>query len=105
MNGVGKIDRGSAPRERDQIALRRKGKHLILEHLELGVLKEFFRARGVVENVQEFAQPTILRSLGLRGALLVRPMGSDAQFGHLVHLAGTNLHFDPLLLGTDHAGV
>ena len=43
------------------------------------MLEELFRARGVVEDVQEFAQPAVLRSFGLAGALFVGPVRGYAE--------------------------
>ena len=105
MHRIGKIDGGSAARQRDQVAFRGKGKDLVLKHLELGVLEKFLRPRGVVEDVQKLAQPAILRPLGLAGALFVAPMRGDAEFGDLVHVAGADLHLDALLLRSDDTGV
>jgi hypothetical protein len=105
VHRIGEIDRGRAARQGDQIALRGEGEHLILEHLELGVLEEFLGSGGVFEDVEEFAQPAVLRALGGAGALLVAPMRGNAQFGDLVHVAGADLDLDALLLGADHAGV
>src|SRR5206468_2355062 len=105
MHRIGEIDRGGAARKRDQITLGGKSEDLVLEHLELGVLEELLRPRGVIEDVQELAQPAILRSLGLTRALLVAPVGGDTELGDLVHLAGADLHLDALLLGTDDPGM
>ncbi len=44
VHGIGEIHRRGAARQRDQIALRREAEHLILEHLELGVLEELLGA-------------------------------------------------------------
>src|SRR5262249_21029300 len=38
-------------------------------------------------------------------ALLVAPVRGNAELGHLVHLAGADLHLDPLALGPDYARV
>ena len=40
-----------------------------------------------------------------RRLLLVDPVGGDAELGDLVHLAGADLHLDPLPLRPDHAGM
>src|SRR5207248_2315177 len=105
MHRIGKVDRGGAARQRYQIALRGKGEHLVLKHLELGVLEEFFRPRRMVEDIQELAQPAILRSLGRGSAMLVGPMRGDPELSDIVHLAGADLHLDALLLRPDDPGV
>src|SRR5712691_11200151 len=50
---IGEVDRRGATRERDQIALRGEGEHLVMEHLELGMLEELLRPGGVVEDFQQ----------------------------------------------------
>ena len=105
MDRIGEIDRRRAARQRDQIALRREGEDLVLEHFELGVLEKFLRARGMVEDVEQFAQPAVLRPVGAAGALLVDPVRGDAELGDLMHVAGADLDLDALPLGADDAGV
>src|SRR5438477_10778527 len=104
MYRIGKVDRSGAARQRNQIALWGEGEHLVLKHLELGVLEEFFRPRRMVENVQELAQPAVLRSLGRGSAVLVGPMRGDPELGDVVHLAGAEPHLDALLLRPDDPG-
>jgi hypothetical protein len=60
VHGIGEIDRRRAARQRDQIALGREAEHLVLEHLELGVLEELLRIVGVLEDVEQLAQPAVL---------------------------------------------
>ena len=60
MHGIGEIDRRGAARQRDQIALGGEAEHLILEHLELGVLEKFLGSERVFEDVEQLAQPAIL---------------------------------------------
>ena len=105
VHRVGEIDRRGAARQRDQVALRGEGEDLVLEHLELGVLEEFLGPGGMLEDIQQLAQPAVLPPVDLAGALLVAPVRRDAELGDLVHLAGADLHLDALLLGADHAGV
>ena len=105
MHRIGEIDRRRAARQRDQIALRGEGEDLVLEHLELGVLEELLGVRGVLEDVEQLAQPAILPPVDPAGLLLVDPVRGDAEFGDLVHVAGADLHLDALPLGPDHAGV
>ena len=69
------------------------------------MLEEFLGARGVLQDVQELAQPAVLGALGPGPALLVDPVGGDAAIGDLVHLGGTNLNLDAMALRPDHAGV
>ena len=60
MYGIGEIDRGGTARQRDQVAFRREGKYLVLEHFQLGVLEKFLRVRVLFENFEQLAQPAIL---------------------------------------------
>src|SRR5258708_30589065 len=64
MDGICEVDRRRAARQRDQNALGRGAEQLVLEHLELGVLEEFLGIGGMIENVEQLAQPAILPSLG-----------------------------------------
>src|SRR5262249_11833011 len=105
VNRIGEINGRCAAWKRDQIAFRGKGEDLILEHLELGMLKKLLRPGSMVEDVQELAQPTVLRSFGRAGALLVGPMCGNAEFRDFVHFVTTDLHLDTLLLGPDDPGV
>ena len=66
MDGIGEVDRRRAARQRDQIALGREAEHLVLEHLELGVLEEFLRVGRVLEDVEQLAQPAVLPAVGAR---------------------------------------
>src|SRR6185369_10866083 len=105
MDGIGEIDRGRAARQGDQIALWREGEDLILEHFELGVLEKLLRPRGMIEDVEELAQPAILPSVGARLLVLVDPVRGDAELGYLVHVRGADLNFDALAFRPEDAGV
>src|SRR5215510_294225 len=105
MDGVGEIDRRRAARQGDQIAFRREREDLVLEHLQLGMLEKFLRARSMVEDVEQLAQPAILPTIGARLLLPVYPMGRDAQLGDLMHLVRADLHLDALPLGPEYAGM
>ena len=43
MHGIGEVDGIGPPRQRDELALGREAKHLVVEQFELGVLQELFR--------------------------------------------------------------
>ena len=57
VDGIGEVDRRRAARQGDQLALGREAEHLVLEHLELGVLEEFLGVGRLVEDVDQAAQP------------------------------------------------
>src|SRR5438105_4523326 len=106
MYRIGKVDRSGAARQRDQIPLGGKGEYLVLKHLELGVLEEFFRPRRMVEDVQQLAEPAILRSFGLGSAVLIGPMRGDPEQQRIeVQIRTREMHDDALLLGADDPGV
>ena len=105
MDGVGEVDRRGAARQGDQVALGREAEHLVLEHLELGVLEEILGPGRVLEDVQQLADPAILLALGDPGALLVGPVRRHAELGQLVHVAGADLHLDLAPLRPDDRGV
>ena len=70
------------------------------------MFQHFLGIGGVFQNVQQFAQPAVLRDIvGVGRALFVVPMGGDTEFRDLVHLAGADLQFDALLMRAEHAGV
>jgi len=105
VDGVGEVDRRRALRQLDQVALGREAEHLVLEQLQLGVLQELLRFLGVVDDVDQLAQPAELLALGHLLALLVGPVRRQTQFRPLVHLVGADLNLDAALLRADHAGV
>ena len=53
MHGIGEVDRRGAARQGDQIALGREAEHLVLEHLQLGVLEEILRVRPRARGCRE----------------------------------------------------
>ena len=71
MHRIRKVDGVGAPRQGNQLALRREAKHLIVKQFELGVLEELFRVGAFSEQLDRPAQPCI----GLRFAQ-ASPSGS-----------------------------
>ncbi len=65
VHRIGEIDRRGAARQGDQIALGREAEHLVLEHLELGVLEELLGPGRMLQDVEQLAQP---RGIGARRA-------------------------------------
>ena len=104
VNGVGEVDRARALGQHDQVALWRKTEDLVLKHLELGVLEEFFGIGRVIENFEEFSDPPILAAIG-DGVLLVGPVRGNPEIRHLPHLSVAYLGLDTLLLGADDGRV
>ena len=94
VDRIGEVDRRRAVRQRDQVAARREAEHLVLEHLELGVLEELLRAGGMLEDLEEPAHPAVLPAVGEPALLLVGPVRGDPELGHLMHVAGADLDLD-----------
>ena len=94
-----------------QIPFRREDEYLVGEHFHLRVFQEILRPGGVLEDLQQFAQPSVLPTLGRALApfpgtgFLVTPVGGDAEFRDLVHLVGADLDFYASVLRSDHPGV
>ena len=101
---------GVAPAGRSLMSpSRREHEHLVLEDVELDALDELGRVRlaDVALPLHELAQPGelgVVVALGLR-ALLVPPVGRDADLGHLVHRVGPDLDLERLAVERDHRGV
>ena len=95
--------------QRDQVAARREAENLVPEHLELGVLQKLIRSLRLLHDVEQLAQPAVLRRIGLapavRGLLFVRPVGRQPVLGEVVHLTGADLDLDPVAVGPDHGRV
>jgi len=105
VHRIGEVDRRGAARQGIEVALGGEDEDLILVHLELGVLEKLLGIRGMLQDVEEFAQPAILAALVLALPLLVAPMGGHTEFGDLMHFPGADLDFDPLLFRSNDAGM
>ena len=105
MDGIGEIHGRCAPGQVDKIAPGGKAEHLVLEHFQLGVLQKLLRFLGVLQNVQKFAQPTVLGTGGVARALLIVPMGGDAVFADVIHFGRANLQFDALAFRAENPGM
>ena len=109
VDPVREVERRGARRQVLDVAARREHEHLVLEDVELDALDELGRVglADVALPLHELAQPGELRvvvALGLR-ALLVPPVGRDADLGHLVHRVGPDLDLERLAVERDHRGV
>src|SRR3546814_10277472 len=98
MNSIGEIHRRRAAWQRDHRALRGEAEHLVLEHLQLGVLQELLGVVGVIEDVEQLAHPAVLPAFDLRAVLLVYPVGGYAVLGHLMHVVRADLPLDAMPL-------
>src|SRR6185312_7273401 len=61
MNRIREVDRRGVAWKRDQLALRSKAKHLIMEQLELCMLQEFLRIRTFGQQLYRTTQPGVGR--------------------------------------------
>ena len=112
VDGVSKVDRRRAARKRNESALRREAKDLILKQLQARVLQKLLRTVAVREQFERFLQPSKgaaflgeLFSSRSADRILVERVGRDAEAGDFVHLGGSYLQFDPLMTGSDHRRV
>src|SRR4029079_313154 len=98
------ISRCRALWQLDQFALRREGEDAILVHRHPRMFEQFFRAVGMVEDLDEVVDPGDME-VGDRLAFLVRPVGGKAALGLCMHRPVANLDFDPHLRIMDYGGV
>src|SRR4051794_24103943 len=109
---VGEVERRRAGGERLHLTLRGEDEDLLVEEVDLQVLHELLGVLELLLPVEHRAQPLELAlALGRRGpaaragALLVDPVGGDAELGHVVHLARADLDLEGQPLGPDHRRV
>ena len=113
MNRVGKVQRGRAGRQGDQITLGGKAINLVGEHLELGVLEKLVRVPALVENFHEWTQALQRITTGglgrvrvvFIGLVLVTPMRRNTAFSDRLHFLGTDLQLDTHAVRTDNRRV
>src|SRR6202008_1412596 len=104
---VGEVDRRTAGRQVDHLALRREHVHRVVQPGLPGGARP---VGDLVAPREQLAQPRDLlleRAVGaLRfTALLVAPVRRDAELGMPVHLLGADLHLYRLARRTDHRSV
>jgi hypothetical protein len=103
MHEIGKIDGRRAARKRDEIALGREAKHLILIEAELGMLIKLLGIGALLEQVHHIAKP-FEGAHGGRVAFVdlfaITPMGRHAAFGDVVHVLCADLYFYTLIFRT-----
>ena len=104
MDGIGKVDGRGAGGQGDDPSLGGVDEHLVVEHVDLHGLDEFFRV-GVLLAFQQAAHPLEVLLRPCPRTLLVLPVGGDAVFGGLVHLPGADLHLEGNALRADDRGV
>lgn len=74
-------------------------------HFDFGVFEELIDARGIFENIEDLAQPSIVGRFSDGGMGFVSPVGCGADFGGFVHVFGSDLQLYTLLMGADDDGV
>ncbi len=99
MDRISEIERRGAARQFHHLAFGGEAEHLVGIHLELHVLEEVVVILGVLEPLGQRREPLG----GINGkrvfgthAVAVAPMRRHPGLGHLVHLAGADLHLDAL---------
>ena len=109
VNLVGEVNGGSAGGEFHDVALGGVHEDLVVEQVFPHRLEEFVGVRGFALPLQELPQPghallELTAGCGT-GALLVTPVGGDAVLGHLVHVAGLDLHLQGMTAIAVNGGV
>ena len=108
VHAVGKIDRRRAARQVDDLALRRHHVDRLVERRLFVVAHPVRTVGNFVLPSQQLAQPGdlfVITSGRALAAFLVAPVRSNAQFGVLVHVAGTDLHLQRPPVAAVHGGV
>ena len=108
MHAVGKVHRGGAARQREDLTLGREHVDLVREQVDLEVFEELDRVAALRQTFEQILQPLVglLMQLGnrrLRG--LVQPVRGYAGLGDLVHLGGADLHLDRRAVRPEQRGV
>lgn len=107
---IGKIKRGGARRQVDDIPFRGEDVDSVLEHLTAQVFEQGAALGEIFLPGEQLAQPLdlVFEGVGLAACLcpfLVAPVRRDAEFGILMHLVGTDLDLDGLAFRPHHYGV
>ena len=103
MDGIGEINRRGPARQLDHLPFGGEAKDLIGIHLQLDRLEKIFVIFLGIKLLGQLRNP--LGGIDGKGVLAahavpVGPMRRNAGFGHIVHLAGADLNFDPLAIAT-----
>ena len=108
MHRVGEVHRGRAAWQASDLPLGREHIHLVREQVDLDVLEKLERIAGRVVHLQQAGQPFTgpdLRGFGAAAAKFVLPVGGNAGFGDVMHIARANLHLDLDAAGAHQRGV
>ena len=110
VNPVGEVHRGGTLAQPHHIPLGGEHEHFLVEEVLLDRAQEVAAVltNVVLLPVHQLPQPVEPLRIGTGSGggspLLVFPVGGDAEFGHLVHLSGADLHLDRPM-ATDHRRV
>ena len=108
MDRIGKINRRRATGQFDYFALGRKAEHLIRVHLKLDRLEEIFVIFLGIQLLGQLGDPFHrINGKGVPRAdtIPIRPMRGHAGFGHVMHLARSDLDFDPFAVTPGNRGM
>ena len=108
VDRIGEINRRGAARQFYHIAVGCEAEHLIGVHFKLHRFEEILVIGLGVELLGQLADP--LGGIDGKGVpaahpVTVRPMRGDAGLGHVMHLAGADLHLHPLAVTARDGGV
>ena len=107
---IGKIERGGARRQVDDIPFRGEDVDSVLEHLTAQIFQQGAALGEILLPGEQLAQPLdlVFEGVGLAASLrpfLVAPVRRNAELGILMHLVGTDLDLDGLAFRPHHYGV
>jgi hypothetical protein len=92
VNGVGKVERGSAARQSDDVALGRKNEGLVRIKIDLERLHEVAWVDRLLLPIHDSLQPRHLRLRRLAPLLiLVEPVSGDPILGGAMHFLRSDL--------------
>src|SRR3990170_2231962 len=108
MDAVGEVYRCGAGRQLFDLALRREDVDVVLEYVGLDRLHELSGSSDhLLLPINQLPEPghLLLEANVALAALLVAPVGGDAELRCPVHLLGAYLYLQSLAVGSDHRGV
>ncbi len=97
VHHIRKIDRTGAPRQFQNVPLRRKHVHLVGKQVQFQTLDELQRIARLALQFEQVLHPLAGASLSrveIAVARFVQPVPGDTVFRHGIHLAGTDLCLD-----------
>ena len=107
VHPVGEVERGGAAGEGEDLPLGAEGVDLVGVEVDLERGEEGAGVLDLLLPLEQLPQPEDVEVALVAGRLplLVAPVGGDPLLGHLVHVAGADLHLEGLPPLAHHRGV